>query len=74
MNLSSRRPAWALAVAAVADYELRRVLGVQGIALASTFTQLSVVLTLGLLLRWRLRSYRRGAAAAAGALDGSDAI
>ncbi|MGC4054048.1 MAG: lipid II flippase MurJ [Paludibaculum sp.] len=63
-----------LAVAAVADYELRRVLGVQGIALASTFTQLSVVLTLGLLLRWRLRSYRRGAAAAAGALDGSDAI
>ncbi|MBN9663931.1 MAG: hypothetical protein J0H49_37370 [Acidobacteria bacterium] len=45
--------------AALADYHLRRMLGVQGIALASVLTQLSVLTTLGFQLRRRLQSLRR---------------
>jgi putative peptidoglycan lipid II flippase len=66
-----------VAVAAVADYQLRRMLGVQGIALASVLTQLSVITTLGFLLRRRLQRNRQGIpseAAGVAALDEGDAF
>ncbi|MGJ5817443.1 lipid II flippase MurJ [Paludibaculum fermentans] len=64
-----------VAVATLADYQLRRVFGVQGIALASVVTQLSVITTLGFLLRrrmWQMRQgLRAGATGEAGVSGGS---
>jgi hypothetical protein len=53
------------------------MLGVQGIALASVLTQLSVITTLGFLLRRRLQRNRQGIpseAAGVAALDEGDAF